>query len=561
MSQFKYTLPSGARFTMESPDGTTQDQADYIFYSQVAAGALVGFAPGQSVSSTSSSLAKFTLSRLDRGIAGVDDTVILAIVNGLPTINTLASVDGIPALINIPLENPITQSDLAAIASTGFTAPAIGSLTNIQVQALMAQVVNTVDQPATTVTDDRGVGQYGLSCEQLEMAGYVKPGTWQQFIRNGPSTQVEVLNAPGIWTGLNGIYSLDEFLNNINAQNDAQARLMQNGYASLQAAGVITTPEAQNISAVVGEVYTGSNAALTTATTTITNSVNSQVAALVTNSSQYGTGLTAQWASSLPPVTDATANQVTIQGSSPRASSSSSSTNALLSAGLGALGLGALASGFAPSLAGVKTAMDTLGKASQFASTASSTLSNGLDKLSTLTVDGVAGQLKGSASALAGQIEGQVAGQAKALIANVEGQAKALIGQAQGQVNALIGQAQGQFNSLIKQGDTLVASVQKAAGFANTVNRASVDVAFTKILGSSKIPVPDFGGLSSAGAAADIAKAQAALQNLQGQGTALLAQANGIAGQGTALLAQANGIAGQATGLLTQARTVASRFV
>ena len=286
MSVFKYTLPSGATFTMQAPAGTTQEQADYTFYSQVAAGALVGFAPGQSVSGTTSSLAKFDLSRLDRGTAGVDDTVILAIINGLPTINT--ATGAIPPLINTPLTNPVSQANIATITGSGFSAPAIGSLTSLQTQALMAQVVNTVDQPAVTITNTRGVGQYGLSCQQLEIAGYVKPGTWQQFIQNGPSTLTEVLNAPAIWTGLNGIYSLDEFLNSPSAQNDAQARLMQNGYSSLQAAGVITTPEAQSISAEVGTVYTGSNAALTTATTTITDDVNSQVAALITNSSQYG---------------------------------------------------------------------------------------------------------------------------------------------------------------------------------------------------------------------------------------------------------------------------------
>lgn len=208
MSQFKYTLPSGAQFTMEAPPETTQDQADYIFYSQVAAGALVGFQPGQSISGTTSELVKFTLSRLDRGTAGLDDTVILAIVNGLPV------VSGMPELIDVPLENPVTLASIAEISSTGFTAPAIGSLTSDQTLALMAQVANTVDQPANVATNNKGVGRYGLSCQQLEIAGYVKPGTWQQFIKNGPSTMVEVLNAPGIWTGLNGIYSLDEFLSN-----------------------------------------------------------------------------------------------------------------------------------------------------------------------------------------------------------------------------------------------------------------------------------------------------------------------------------------------------------
>jgi hypothetical protein len=210
MAQFNYTLPSGAEFTMQAPEGTTQDQADFTFYSQVAAGALVGFEIGQSVSGTTSALAKFELSRLDRGTAGVDDTVILAIINGLPT------VANIPSLINTPLTNPITQANIAAIAGTGFTAPAIGSLTSDQTLALMAQVANTVDQAADVITDETGVGKYGLSCQQLEMAGYVKPGTWQQFLQNTSNTLTEVLGAPGIWTGLNGIYSLDDFLNSTN---------------------------------------------------------------------------------------------------------------------------------------------------------------------------------------------------------------------------------------------------------------------------------------------------------------------------------------------------------
>ena len=536
MAQFNYTLPSGSTWTMEAPAGTTQNRADYIFYSQVAAGALVGFVPGQTVSGTTSSLVKFELSRLDRGTAGVDDTVILAIVNGLPTVNTTTGT--VPPLLNTPLENPVTQADIAAINSTGFTAPAIGSLTGIQTQALMAQVVNIVGQPATAITNDKGVGQYGLDCQQLEMAGYVKPGTWQEFIRSGSSNLVDVLNAPGIWTGQGGIFSSDDFLTNTVAQNKAQATLMVNGYNSLQAAGVITTPVAQSVSSAVGYVYTGSNAALTTATTTITNDVNSQVAALVTNSSQYGTQLTAQWATGLPPITNLTSNLTSITGQ--------------LSAIPGLSGLGTLTSGLTPDLSSVKTAMDTLGKASQFASTASSALTSGLNNLSNISVSGLADKLGGSATALAGQLQGQ----ATALLTNaagqLQGQATALVGQLQGQATALVGQLQGQLNALIGQGDSLIASVQKAAGFANTINRASVDVAFTKILGSAKIPTPSFGAPSSSSIAAalDISKAQSVLSDLQGQATGLINQAQG---QVTGLVNQAQS---QANNLVSQAKSL-----
>jgi hypothetical protein len=546
MAQFNYTLPSGATFTMQAPEGTTQDQADFTFYSQVAAGALVGFEPGQSISGTTSALAKFELSRLDRGTAGVDDTVILAIINGLPTVADL------PSLINTPLTNPITQANIAAIAGTGFTAPAIGSLTSNQTLALMAQVANTVDQAADVISDETGVGQYGLSCQQLEMAGYVKPGTWQQFLQNTSNTLTEVLGAPGIWTGLNGIYSLAEFLASSEAQNDAQAKLMQNGYNSLQAAGVITTPAAQSVSAVVGRLYTGEDQAFTTAAATLTNSVNGQVAQLVTNAGRYGTRLTEQWASGLPPVTDVTSNLVGIQFPPPNVTRLATSFS---------LGLGSLTSGITPNLASVKTAMNSLAKGAEFASTASSTLIRKVANLPNLNVSNLTSNLP-SVSALTGQIQGRALAAAGQLQGQITGQANALLTQAQGQANALLAQTQGQFNSLIAQGDSLVSNVQKAAGFANTVNRASVDTAFTKILGSAKIPVPSFGAdlpsSASIGAALDISKAQAALKNLQGQGTALLNQAQGLAGQAQGLANQAQG---QANNLLAGVRTSVNQIV
>ena len=435
---------------------------------------------------------------MDRGTAGVDDTVILAIVNSLSTINT--TTGAIPVLVDTPLQNPVTQANIATITGTGFTAPAIGPLTNIQVQALMAQVATVVDQPNTTATNTTGVGRYGLTCQQLEMAGYVKPGTWQQFIQHGPSTQVEVLSAPGIWTGLNGIYSLTDFLNSTTAQNNAQAILMANGYASLQAAGVITTPSSQSISAVVGQVYTGGSQA--SPATTVTNSVNSQIAALVTNSSQYGTANTAQWASGLAPISTATSNQVSITGQ-PASIYNNINLNTITAGGV--IGLAA-----------IQTGMNVLGKASQFAANAASTLGGAIGNIS---LSGIGNSISNiSLSGIGNSLSSLTANlpNVSSLTANLPS-LSSLTGQLEGQAKALLAQAEGQLSPLIAQGDSLVASVQQAAGFANTVNRATVDVAMTKIFGSSKIPTPGFGTADSAsvGAAADIAQAKTMLQNLQ----------------------------------------------
>ena len=109
-------------------------------------------------------------------------------------------------------------------------------------------------------------------------------------------------------------------------------------------------------------------------------------------------------------------------------------------------------------------------------------------------------------------------------------------------------------NLLGGTGDSLVASVQKAAGFSNTVNRATVDVAMTKIFGSSKIPVPSLGSAvpdaASIGAALDIAKAQTVLKDLQGQSNRLLGTVQ------TALGSSLGGLTSQVTNLTRSATTV-----
>ena len=605
MSQFKYTLPSGAKFTMNTPAGTTQTQADKIFYTQVAAGSLVGFTAGQSISSTQSTAVKFALSRLDRGTAGVPDTVILAIVNGLPTIT------GIPSLVNTPLQNPITAANIASIKSTSFTPAPIGPLSSSQVQGIMAQVANFVNQPANVMTNDKGVGQYGLDCQQLEQAGYVKPGTYQQFIFD-PSPLTDVMSAPGIFTGLNGINTAREFLNNPAAQNGAMSSLMTNAYNSLTATGTITLPTASSVSALVGKVYTQSGlqslsavsaasgisfsipnlssltaglpnlSSLTSAlpnvsgiTTALANSpvggllssattnlstlasgavnipgvgslqnisgavdkltagVTADVGALITNASKFGTAAAASWASSLPSISSLTSNLPSI----------SSLTSALPTLpGL-------------PSVASLTTDLNVLGKAAQFATGATnpltslsnlgsvnlpslssltaglpslSSLSSGLPSLGSLSsslpsLSGLASSLP-SLSSLTSKLPNLSALTAGLPSLSSLGNLGSL-----SKLTDLFGAGSGSL--LGGSTDPLVAATSPGPGFNNTVNRATLDAATTRILGNPKIPTPSFDypdpNSPSAKAALDIDYAKTKLQELQGQGTALLTQAQG----------------------------------
>jgi len=598
MSQFNYTLPSGATFTMEAPAGTTQTQADIIFYSQVAAGTFAGFTAGQSISTATSAAAKFALSRLDRGTAGVDDTVILAIVNGLPQVAAL------PSLINTPLTNPITQANIATINSSGFTSPAIGSLSSGQVQGIMAQISNSVDQPANVMTNEKGVGQFGLSCQQLEQAGYVKPGTWQQFIFD-PAPLTDVLSAPGIFTGLNGINSAKDFLNSASAQAGAMTNLMKSGFDGLSAAGVISPPVTASLSALKGQVFTQSGllslsqlsastglsfdiSSLTSglpslnsltaglsdvskltsalkdsplgklATDSVTNlqslasgavnsvganlqdlsgvvnkiqgTVNEGVGALVGNAGKFGTELTAQWASSIPSISSLT--------------SSLPSIGALTSKLPGIPSLGTLTAGIVPGLPGVQTAMDTLGKAASFATGATNPLTS-LSNLGGVNLPSLSGLTSGlpSLSSLTAGLPNVSSltsglpslGSLTAGLPNLSSLSK---------LTDLLGS--GASGILGGVSDSLVAATQPAAGFSNTVNRATVDVATAKIFGSSKIPTPSFGypdpSSPSVAAILDISAAQDKLKALQQQGTNLLAQAQG----------QASALAGQVTSSLGQ---------
>jgi len=568
MAQFKYTLPSGKKFTLTAPAGTTQAQADYTFYSQVAAGALVGFSAGQHIGGAQTAAAKFVLSRLDRGTAGVSDQVVLSIVNGLPSIN------GIPNLINVPLQNPITQAD---IANTGvnntYTAPAIGPLNSSQVQGLLAQVANFINQPANTMSNTTGIGMYGLDCQQLEMSGYVKPGTYQQFIFD-PSPLVDVVSAPGIWTGQNGINSVDDFLNSPGAQNDAMATLMSNGYDSLTATGTITPPVTQSVSALSGQIYTQSGLQTVSAvsaatgisynvpttsglsltgtpiarllstavtnpgsitsgalnsvtnftnigsiTSSLNNTVTGEVGALITNSGCFGTAATTQWASS--------------------GGLGSSATN-LASDAIGSV-TGDITSAVPGSLATDLTnniqGMDLLGKSSQFAAGFANPLSS-LNNLGGFNLSSITSGLPsiGSiTSAIPGL--GSLNGITSA-IPGISSLTSAIPGI--GSLSSLTGL--GNFGSLTSLpgldsigglfgggGDSLVSSTQVAPGYSNTVNRATVDAAFTRVLGDSKIPgatydYPSVNSLSL-NASADITAAQNFLNSLgisQSQATNLI---------------------------------------
>jgi hypothetical protein len=286
MAIFTYTLPSGATFEMNAPNGTTQAQADRIFYEQVAAGTFVGYEPGDTLTSPQEAINNFGITRLERGTAGVNDQTILEIISGLPVVIPL------PNLNNVVAANVITQAEYVQVTGNATTIdagssafsqgiPGIGPLSPVQTQAIMAQIASVVNQPWNVITQEKGVGYYGFNSQQLERAGYIKPGYSQQYCPintstfANPNNFVSFMQSPSPWTGLNGVTSVNDILNSQAIQNQIQHQLMDESYNTFVELGIIV-PARQTVttpSISTGQIYSNDGTlAETTALNLLTNS-------------------------------------------------------------------------------------------------------------------------------------------------------------------------------------------------------------------------------------------------------------------------------------------------
>jgi hypothetical protein len=451
----------------------------------------------------------------------------------------------IPDLEDIALSDPIDESDIIDIKGDDF--PPVGViyagsqiLTEYQTQKLLAQIAKFVDQESDQISLQKGIGRYGFTAYALEQAGYVKPGTSLKFFANNPEDFVAVMSSPSVWTGRVGVYSLDDLLSDSGLQNQIQSQLMQQGYDNLVANGIIVTTPKSSIKISTGQVYTSSGlqstqtlktlgllgtsltsltsidrAALAnstslnrlisttqvnlntiisgavgnlstgigsininTAGTALANQITGSVGSLVANASKFGTQATALWArsTSLTGVSDITKNLTNL---------------------------------VPPNLSGLTSNLDILGKASGFATNFANPLSS-LNNLGNL-----GGALTGQLGSLQGALTGQLGGLTGAF----------------GNLGSLTNI--GSLGGLFGGGGDLVSGTKVAGGFNNTVNRSTVDAAFARVVGSSKVPLPIFQypSLASLAPRLDLQQAQNFLQNQLRGATASVGQA--VSGQVT----------------------------
>ena len=581
MSLYTYTLPSGSTYQVNVPAGTTQAQADYIFYSQVAAGTFVGFEPGDTITHASETLINFGLTRLQRGTAGVNDQTILAFSAGTPLnnqlinnqlleqfvsnnasglnqqslisiISGLPTVVELPALDNVPIQNAINQADYIQVTSNpvdGLLSQGVvpvGDLSATQTQAVMAQMSALVGQPFNIATQELGVGKYGFSAQQLERAGYIKPGFAQIYCPINPSTQanpsnfLSFLESPSPWTGFDGVYSLNDILTSEALQNKIQERLMQVSYDILVGEGVIspTTPAVTTPSASTGYVYSDTGILSTASTTSLlainannvtstgTLPVGNVVGNVSSSISNFGTTATAAYTAGLGSLSTGAVNfpsaatpQLSGLATGPAAGSDAATALMLgstVSSDVGALV--ATASKFGPAMTTAWTqGANAISKLGSFSTT------------NLPSLDTIASGLTTSASTLA-----------KGALTTATGAASALAGPALAQLNSLAKASQFGVNFSNFSISGLVAKIQPGAAFTNTVNRQTVDAAVTRVIGSDKIASPSFGlpSVASLGNAADITQAKTILS--QGQAAAALVSNQVVNIQGQAAGAAKN---------------------
>lgn len=254
-------------FTVKGPDGLTETQARAIFNAQAEAGSFVGFKPGDVLSASTQAAAGLpaALSQVAqslRGTTGIVDGNILKTAAGAASsvipggaasalgaasgiagaalgavksvatkaVNTVTSV-----LRSTPITNGINVADFAKQAPALTT---IGSLSDVDVRAGLAQAGKLVGQATDAVSNSLGAGKFGFDASQLETAGVLKAGTTAKFLSDGTNSLTDVLKSPAVYTGKFGVDNLDALLSSPAAQNTIQQNLMSTGIQALGQLGV-----------------------------------------------------------------------------------------------------------------------------------------------------------------------------------------------------------------------------------------------------------------------------------------------------------------------------------
>jgi hypothetical protein len=255
MNVFKFITPTGQQVELTGPAGSTYDQALAVFNQQSSTGSLTGLRAGDVLNS---------LIQAKGGLATALSQVTSSITPS--TVSQIGSA--ITKIPNLPALNPTTISTF--VNTPVLAGSVVGPLSTTQIQGLLSSTAAAVNQPATEVTNENGLGTYGLTADQLQQAGLIKPGT-AELINQNPADLVSILNSPTVWTGRGGATDLDAVLTNPTLQNIAQQSSLAGSYNQLSQLGVVSS----TVNNLVGS--------------------NTDLGAVVNNAANYGVAATTAW--------------------------------------------------------------------------------------------------------------------------------------------------------------------------------------------------------------------------------------------------------------------------
>jgi hypothetical protein len=272
MSQFTFVDPeTGQEFIVKGPGGLTESQAAEIFAQQKDKGSLVGLKPGDILSAAKQAAAGLgsAIAQVEQAAAGIAGGVTGALGGALTTSGSNQSI--LNRLQNTGLQSATSLStglagavgsaksladktlsgiagatkglavpngiDVANFAKQATALVPIKGLSVPDVTATLAQASRLVGQGPGTLSNV-GAGKYGLDCKQLELAGVVKPGTAAKYLSSGVNDLTSVLSSPTVWTGKDGINSVNSLLSSTPSQDKIQQTLMTTGLNSVQSLGI-----------------------------------------------------------------------------------------------------------------------------------------------------------------------------------------------------------------------------------------------------------------------------------------------------------------------------------
>jgi hypothetical protein len=220
MPTYEFISPAGEKFEVSTPTGVSESQARSFFQQQLSSGSLTNLPVGGTLDA---------LAQANQGLTS-------AISGATARLSTLSS--SLKQIQNIP---PVNGINAANFVKVPVDPKALGNLDSSQVKGLIAQAQALTSQ-GFDVISPKGIGGYGLTPDQLEQQGFLKPGTVESYLKGGANV-AQVLNSPAVWTGKSGVSGLSNLLADPGKQASVLSGTLSSSLGQLQKLGVLNSSQ------------------------------------------------------------------------------------------------------------------------------------------------------------------------------------------------------------------------------------------------------------------------------------------------------------------------------